>query len=134
MRYAGDGIDSAQALGYAKGYLFGTGEQMKKSGRFLNGLFMAGWDILFQDSGFLDGLTHVLGSIPHEDFLSLLPDLRLAFSVFTPLQIDRIAKEVARLLGVEETAAQSEAVPEQLLALGRQLDRYAAAKGGIVHE
>jgi len=62
--------------------------------------------------------------LAQEDFLLLLPDLRLAFSVFTPTQIDRIARLVARYLGVETAALYQPAQREEIYALGLELDRY----------
>lgn len=127
LLYACDAIDTAAVLGYARSYLYGSGEQMKKSGRFLGGVFLTAWDILFEDRGFLEGISHVLEALPQEEFLALLPDLRLAFSTFTPTQLDRVGELVARLLSVDEMMLAKPAVSERVFALGRQLDAYAAA-------
>ena len=123
--------DTARVLSYARSYFFGSGELVRRSGRFLAGLFMCAWDILFDDSGFLEGLGAVLKSMEHEDFLALLPDLRLAFSVFTPTQIDRISDMVAVLLGLNDTEISLPGVSEELLELGHTLDRYAAERMGV---
>ncbi|MDR1961384.1 MAG: DUF5682 family protein, partial [Gracilibacteraceae bacterium] len=88
-----DGVFSAEeVLAEANGFFFGTGEQMKRSGRFLSGIFQTAWDIVFTGTGFISGLTHVLSTLAAEDFLALLPDVRLAFSAFTPTQIDRVGR------------------------------------------
>jgi hypothetical protein len=80
--------------------------------------------------GFTEGISHVLQSLPQEDFLAVLPDLRLAFSVFTPSQIDRIARSVAQLLGAEENEITRPGEQERLYALGLELDNYASAAIG----
>ena len=125
-------IDTARVLSYARSYFFGSGELVRRSGRFLGGVFMCAWDILFEDSGFLDGLGAVLAGMEHEDFMALLPDLRLAFSVFTPRQIDRISDMVALILGLNESEISMPGVSEKLLQLGRELDGYAIEKMGVL--
>ena len=125
LLYADGRLEPDEALQHAQAYLFGTGEQVKKSGRFLGGLFLSAWDILFSGSGFLEGLSQVLSALPQDEFLTILPDLRLAFSTFTPSQIDRVGAAVAKLLGVTKQAVAAAAVPEQVLRLGRALDGYA---------
>ncbi|MDR1604628.1 MAG: DUF5682 family protein [Gracilibacteraceae bacterium] len=124
LLYADGALTAADVLAEANGFFFGSGEQMKRSGRFLSGLLQTAWDIVFSGDGFLAGLNNLLTALPHEDFLALLPDLRLAFSFFTPTQTDRLARGVARLLGTETATLSERAVPEAVYALGRELDAY----------
>lgn len=128
LLYSADRIDADGALAYAQSYLFGSGEKVKQSGIFLRGLFLSAWDLVFADSRFLDGLSNVLLSIEWEDFLNLLPDLRLAFSTFTPLQIDRISGIVSELLGLTGKLSDISGYSEPLLNLGQTLDTFAAPK------
>lgn len=125
LLYAVGLMSAVQAVESAKSYLLGSGEMVKKSGLFLSGLFLSAWDILFNNPDFLDSLSQLLRSLGQEEFLSLIPDLRLAFSIFTPTQIDRIGELVAEQLGISPQAVSADAVPEQVLALCRQLDQYA---------
>ncbi|MDR3296090.1 MAG: DUF5682 family protein, partial [Clostridiales Family XIII bacterium] len=41
----------------ASAFLFGTGQQMKRSGRFLSGLFLSAWDVMFESPGDAPGFT-----------------------------------------------------------------------------
>jgi hypothetical protein len=125
LLYAQGVFTAEEVLRLAESYLLGSGEQMKKSGRFLGGVFLSAWDILFAASGFLEGISHVLAALPPEEFLSLLPDLKLAFSTFTPRQLDRVSDLVAALLHVSPEEAAREALPEEVLRLGSSLDGYA---------
>ncbi|MCL2856119.1 MAG: DUF5682 family protein [Oscillospiraceae bacterium] len=126
--YSAGILDAEQAIGYAKAYLFGSGEIVRKAGMFFTGLLMSAWDLLFSHSGFVEGLSDMLSRLSHEDFLVALPDLRLAFSVLSPSQTDRLARVVAELLGVTTRELQKKAVPEELLLLGRELNAYAEGR------
>jgi len=92
----------------ANAYLGGSA--LAHTGRFLRGIFLTAKDIVFYDSRFLEGINSAISAIPYEDFLELLPDLRLAFTFFTPREIDRIGKAILRVLGLEE-------VPESIISL-----------------
>jgi len=126
--YSAGIFDGEQALGHARAYLFGTGEVARQTGQFFTGLLMSGWDIMFAHTGFVQGLSAMLARLTHEDFLIVLPDLRLAFSALSPTQTDRLAKMVAELLGVNRRELEKKAIPEELLLLGRELDIYAEGR------
>ncbi len=83
----------------ARGYMQGSGEMLSKSAVFLRGLFFTARDFVFASSGFLTLIDGLLERLPGEEFLKLLPELRLAFSYFTPLETDRIAGRAAALHG-----------------------------------
>ena len=121
-----DGITVSDMISYVNAYLFGTGEMMKRSGLFLGGIFFTAWDIIFHHSEFLDGISNVLGQLDEDSFLVLLPDLRLAFSTFSPSSINRIAETVAQSLGHGDDMLTEQAVPEKTLSTGIKLDEYAA--------
>ena len=60
-----------------------------------------------------------------EEFLRLLPELRLAFGYFTPLETDRIASKAAALHGKKAAdLLEGKASPEEY-AYGETLDSYA---------
>ncbi|MDR2656183.1 MAG: DUF5682 family protein [Oscillospiraceae bacterium] len=86
-------------LARANAYFTSTGETLTFSGRFLRGLFMTARDLVFYDDGFLKGLESLLENFSYEDFLTLLPDLRLSFTNFSPGEINRIAEKVLEILG-----------------------------------
>jgi len=82
-------------------YLGATGGLLAMVGRFLRGIFLTAKDIIFYDQSFLEGLNTAIGNISYEDFLELLPDLRLAFTFFTPREIDTIGKAVLKVLKLD---------------------------------
>ena len=126
--YSTGAFSADEALEHTRAYLFGTAEIARKSGMFFTGLLLSAWDLLFSHSGFTEGLNHMLSRLSHEDFLIVLPDLRLAFSALSPTQTDRLARLVSELLGVTARELDKEAAPEELLLLGRELDAYAVGR------
>lgn len=70
-------------------------------------------------------MSHVLEELDEETFLQVLPQLRLLFSQFTALEVDTIAKQIARLYGATEEVIKEEAISEEVLAYAIQLDRKA---------
>ena len=109
----------------AEGYFYGSGEMQKQAPLFLTSLFDTAKDIFLYNESLLGGLSHVLQELDEETFLQVLPYMRLLFSQFTPLEVDRIAKRVARLYSTTEEAVREEAIPEAVLAYAIQLDKKA---------
>lgn len=109
----------------AEGYFYGSGEMQKQAPLFLTGLFNAAKDIFLYNESLLKGLSHVLQELDEETFLQVLPYMRLLFSQFTPLEVDRIARQIARMYDTTEKALKEEAVAEDVLTYAIQLDRRA---------
>jgi hypothetical protein len=101
-------FDINNALKRANSYFTATGDILSLSGRFLRGLFLTAKDILFYDSGFLHGLNNAIKRLSYDDFLKVLPDLRLAFTSFTPLETNTISKNVFDILGLLKTKSLTE--------------------------
>ena len=122
----GCGRKSAREIEYAaRGFLMGTTEQTKKVAGFFHGLFFAAKDIIFSSRTFLELLDGFFGEVTGEAFMKILPELRMAFTYFTPGEIDRIARLAAGIHG--KGGAQvtgQEGVPADWYAYGRQLDEY----------
>lgn len=109
----------------AGGYLTGTGETQLKSAAFLRGLFCTAKDMVFTGEHFLVMIDQLLGDLSAEQFMMLLPELRMAFGYFTPLETDRIAGEAAELHGVRKKALLSGRKVNPLeFEYGQQLDAY----------
>lgn len=108
-----------------QGYLTGTMEQMMKTALFFRGLFYTARDLVFIGGQFLTMLDHFFGKIEKTEFMELLPELRMAFTYFTPRETDRIAKMAAALHGKkrEEILELAEVLPEWY-AYGKELDLY----------
>lgn len=75
-------------------YLYYTNE-IAKAGRFLNGIFTCSREIIFVDSKFIEKINELISTLTFEEFLLILPDLKLSFTHFTPNQIDKISKTIA---------------------------------------
>jgi len=125
LLYSTGTISCEDVMKYAESYFYGTGDIIKKAGVFLSGLFISAWDLVFSDNRFIDGITSILSNFSHDDFMFVLPDLRLAFSTFTPSQIDKLAGIIAKIMGVEKDSVRLLGISEKLLSLGRDIDSYA---------
>lgn len=129
LLYGYDGSYDGRIKATASGYLQGTAEQRRKSGAFLRGLFFTARDFVFSGQGFLPMIDGLLKELSGEAFMELLPELRQAFGYFTPLEIDRIAKEAAALNGVEKKALfKGRSVLPAEYEYGEALDKYAGMR------
>lgn len=116
-RSAGEVSDST------RGYLLACGDKAMKAADYVRGLFFVARDILFSQEGMLDMFDAYLGRISTEDFLKALPALRLAFSFFTPVEMDRLAGLVAGKYGLRRQEFQElTQVSDEELAYGRELE------------
>ncbi len=89
-----------QVMNKFEWYLMGSLEAKKESAAFLKGFFEVAKDTLFIEPKLLILIDEVLRETSGEDFLEILPDLRLAFTYFLPFETDRIAHLVAQYYGV----------------------------------
>lgn len=109
----------------AEGYFYGSGEMQKQAPLFLTGLVSAAKDFFLYNESLLNGLSHVLQELDEEAFLQMLPYMRILFSQFTPLEVDQMARQIARMYNTTEQAVREEAVTEEVLAYAIQLDKRA---------
>jgi len=128
LLYGADPVWREEIETVCAGYLRGTREQMLRSAGFLRGLFSTARDLLLVSSPFLPSLDHLFSQLEEEDFLSLLPELRLAFRYFTPMETARIARQAARLHGVAPERLRSAGRTPGEYARGEELDAWAAAR------
>lgn len=128
LLYGGDSAWEERILGTAVGYLQGSMEQRKKSAAFLRGLFYTARDIVFTQKGFLKMVDRMIAGLDAEAFLQLLPEFRMAFGYFTPMETDRIAGQAAALHGAERARLyEGLAVSPLEYEYGVSLDAYARA-------
>lgn len=80
-------------------YLTGSEEIKKQGAIFLRGLFSTARDIVLVGNEFIIITDRLINGLQIEDFMDILPELRLAFSYFTPSEIDMIAEKAAKLYG-----------------------------------
>lgn len=113
----------------ACGYLQGTEEMHMKSAAFLRGLFYTARDFVFVQEGFLAMIDALIARLGPEAFLQLLPELRMAFGYFTPMETDRVAAKAAALHGAaKQELLHGRSVSPVEYRYGRQLDEYAQAR------
>ncbi|MCR4598155.1 MAG: DUF5682 family protein [Acetatifactor sp.] len=106
-----------------QGYLLASGEKAGKAANFVRGLFYVARDVIFAWEGMLDMLDDFLRRTPYEEFLIVLPQLRLAFSFFTPAEMDRLAAKVAKKYGLRQSEFENlKAVSAEEYAYGKALE------------
>lgn len=107
-----------------RGYLNGTLPVRKQGAEYLKGLFSTARDIVFSQNDFLLMTDELLTSMSKDDFMEILPPLRLAFSYFTPQEIAETAENIARLYSTDsDSLLYGEVIDEELFAFGQKLDR-----------
>ena len=107
------------------GYVQGTKEQMKKTALFFRGLFFSARDLIFIGGQILNMLDTFLQQTESAEFMELLPELRMAFTYFTPREIDRIAEKAAALHGRSgKDIMRLKEVPPDWYAYGKELDAW----------
>lgn len=123
--YGSNQVDMEDIERVCRGYLSGTKMQLMKTALFFRGLFYTAKDLVFVGNEFLEMLDILLEQLETEDFMKLLPELRIAFSYFTPGEVDRIAASVADKRGKkQEDILYKTWVSEKVLIYGKALDIY----------
>lgn len=128
LLYGSDPAWKASIDACVRGYLQGTRGMMLQSAAFLQGLFYTARDLLLVDSGFLAQVDGLLCELSDEDFTALLPELRLAFSYFAPMETDRLARSAAALHGAKGSVLRRKGVSAAAYSRGEALDSWAAAR------
>ena len=107
-----------------KGYLKGSPDIKKQGAEYLKGLFGTARDIVLIDDRFLKMTDELIQGMDYEDFLEILPSLRLSFSYFTPNEIQSTAEIIADMYDSDkENITDMPAVDERLFLFGEKLDR-----------
>lgn len=110
------------------GYLLGTSGMMLRSAAFLQGLFYTAKDLLLIDHEFLCRIDTLVSELDDEQFNSILPELRLAFSYFVPVETNRLAGQVAELHGVCTKSLHTHGISAEEYSRIEKLDAWAAAR------
>ncbi len=122
----GSGRETAEEVEMAcRGYLTGTSEQLAHTAQFFRGLFFTARDLVFIGDRFIKMLDEFFGRVAEEEFMELLPELRMAFTYFTPREIDKIAASAAGLHGKgrEDILERKEILPDWY-SYGKETDAY----------
>lgn len=111
------------------GYIRGTKEKVKETAVFMRGLFFTARDLVFVSSDFVEMIDFLLKRLQGDELMELLPELRMAFSYFTPKEIDRIAQKAAALYGKDKgILKRGTLVTPKEYAYGETLDAWAKKK------
>lgn len=130
----GSGKETAESVEMVcRGYLVGTDGQLLKTAQFFKGLFFTARDLVFIGDKFLKMLDEFLGQVGEEEFMELLPELRMAFAYFTPRETDSIAAMAAGLhgKGKEDIMERKEIFPDWY-SYGKELDDYAKNRMEVI--
>ena len=128
----GSGRSTAEAVEAAcRGYLSGTGEQLFSTAQFFRGLFFTARDLVFIGEDFIRMLDGFFGQVTEAEFMKLLPELRIAFTCFTPRETDKIAAAAAGLHGKgrQDIMERKEVYPDWY-AYGKETDAYVRERMG----
>ena len=108
-----------------EGYILGTKEKVLEAPNFLTGLFSTAKDVLFIDLSILISIDKIVKAISNEEFIKVVPELRLAFSYFTPREIDEIGQKVAEFYGISKRKFKEvNIVSPMIVDLGTKLDKF----------
>ncbi|PQP81668.1 hypothetical protein C0Q44_18390 [Paenibacillus sp. PCH8] len=106
----------------ARGYIRGTPEQTRQTALFLQGVFAVARDAFLYEDQLLSELNVLIEQLSYDDFISMVPELRLAFTYFTPMETSLIAERVAILHQVEPEEMLWPAVDEHMLIQSKTWD------------
>lgn len=132
LLYAYGERDAEEIAKTARGYLLASGEKAGRAADFVRGLFYVARDVIFAWDGMIDMLDDFLRRTDYEEFLKALPQLRLAFSFFTPTEMDRLAGKIAKKYGMQSKEfAQLKEVSAQEFAYGKALEEKVRSSLGF---
>lgn len=123
--YGSDASIKDEITRVCKGYLAGTPNQLGNGTGFLRGLFSTARDLVFVEDSFIKMIDTLLAEIDDDTFMSILPELRMAFAYFSPSETDRIAESAAAMHGrkAREITEKSGITPK-LYKIGESIDKW----------
>jgi len=116
-------IDRAEISRRARAYMFGSPEQMLHTAAYLHGVFIVARDYLFHQEEILRDLHQMITSLAYDDFLQVVPELRLAFTYFSPMEISMLSEKVAALFQTTVEQVTNPVIDERTLRDARMLDQ-----------
>ena len=120
-------IDDAEAGRRLSAALAGAFERPGEAIRTLSGVMALAPQLFISDSSVIAAIDGLFGAVDDQGFLTLLPQLRMAFAELSPQETDRVAAVVAAAHGAgEDDIAALQQVPDarvlsEHLALGERL-------------
>ena len=125
LLYGSDKIYKRKIRELVSGYLSGTTEMKKQGAVFIRGLFSTARDIALVGDEFIRITDELIDDFDMIDFMEILPELRLAFSYFTPSETDSIAKKAATLYNYDFASLLCDTpdIDPEIYALGLELEK-----------
>ena len=118
-----DGEIADGELSTALWLAFAPGADPFNGVRLLEGVMLVAPELVVRDRGTLAALDSRVGTLEHEEFMALLPDLRRSFARLRPLDTDRLARHVAEATGMRTLDLLARVdLSEQDLAVGVAVD------------
>lgn len=129
LLYGKDTLYRKKISGVLNGYLSGSGEMYSQGAVFLRGLFSTARDIVLVGDEFIKMINRLIKAFSMEDFMEILPELKLAFSYFLPSEIDSIAEKAAALYDKKaEDVKENLGLYKDLYTNGLQLEKEICAE------
>ena len=123
LLYGSDSSYKDEIKNALNAYLTGSEEIKKQGAVFLRGLFSTARDIVLVGNEFIIITDKLVSGLETEAFMEILPEMRLAFSYFTPSEVDEIAQKAAALYGKsKEEMKKSLEIYQYLYAEGIHLE------------
>jgi len=96
LMFSAGRIDQAQLDELVVGYLRGISDSQRRVG-FLRGLLKTCREAAWQNLQLIQSLDEIIGGWDEKEFITSLPNLRLALADLTPRETDKVAARVASL-------------------------------------
>ncbi len=107
-------------------YLESVVSRPEDAASFICGIFLIGRDALFSNPELTNRIDRIIASMSNEVFISVLPNLRYAFTSFLPSEINRIGTFITDKYRVSETDfSGSSVITREELLMGMQSDQLA---------
>ncbi|MBI4748566.1 MAG: hypothetical protein HY774_08745 [Acidobacteria bacterium] len=117
-------MNESAVLSFVRGFLERASASTSDQIGFLQGLLKTCREAAWNLSGLLTLLDEYLAAWSEEDFLRILPELRLSFADLTPRETDRVAEMVAHLHGQPQlNLPDTRTLSEAALRFGLQLNQ-----------
>ncbi|MGN1458432.1 MAG: DUF5682 family protein [Acutalibacteraceae bacterium] len=129
LLYGNDVAYKTEIRNALNGYLSGSTEMHRQGASFIRGLFYTARDIVLVGNEFVKMINRLIQSLSIDDFMEILPEFRLAFSYFTPSEINDTAEKVAALYDKTGTdITKSSEFYTELYAAGSKLEEEICAE------
>jgi hypothetical protein len=99
LLYGDAALDPSAVARRLAGYLEGTRQPPEDGARFLRGLLRSARSVCWQVPEVVEALNRTLRALPEDQFVALMPHLRLAFADLTPRECDAVAHAVGGRVG-----------------------------------